>query len=192
MDSVLQKIHLASGLGLLVFMLMYFTSGFVIYNNSLFPNKPAERDTRSVELNIPDGLDDSGTAHWLASELDLSGKLDPPRPLDDGRTRIAWSVPGRTNIVYLAADKQSAEIVIGRTGLKGHAVDYHFVHGYGDGWLWNLWVLMLDLSSAGIIVFAISGIGIWASARERDKGSWAMLAGGTVLTVGMVLYYMIL
>lgn len=192
MKNTLRKIHLVSGLSLLTFVLMYFASGFVIYNNTLFPNKPAESSTRVVELNIPAGLDDTGAAQWLASELELSGKMQAPRPLDDGRMRMAWSVPGRLNIVYLAADKQSVEVVTGKTGLKGNAIDYHFVQGYGDGWLWNLWVLMLDLSSAGSILFAISGIGLWATARERDRGGWAMLAAGSVLTVGMVLYYMML
>ena len=102
----------------------------------------------------------------------------------------ATPMPGKGQIAMLAADRASAEITTAENNLKGTAIDYHFVHLYGGGLLWNLWVMMLDLSSLGAIVFAVSGVCIWATSRERDRGSWSMLAAGLVLTVGTVLYYM--
>jgi hypothetical protein len=192
MNEKLKKIHLISGLSLLAFMLMYFVSGFIFYNDWLVPNSQPERTVENVELDMPSGLSDEEMGSWLAAELNIEGQLRNSWPQDDGGRRMVWSIPGKGTVVVLAGDYRSAEVTTAVKGIEGTSVDYHFVHGYGHGLLYNLWALMLDLAAAGCLVFAFSGIGIWVTARERDRVSWVMLIAGLGITAWMIFYYMVL
>ena len=92
----------------------------------------------------------------------------------------------------LDAERKQVVIEYSNLSFRGTMVGYHRIFGYGTNLVWDLWALMYDLASAGCIVFAISGVWIWATARERDRVSWVMLFTGVGVTLAMVFYLMLM
>ncbi|HLA39962.1 MAG TPA: PepSY-associated TM helix domain-containing protein, partial [Candidatus Glassbacteria bacterium] len=123
-------------------------------------------------------------------ELGLKGRRRPPRVQDDGRVLYTYERPGTTLAATLAADRNSLEITSTEYNLRETVVGYHFIHDYGSGGVWDLWALLLDLGSVGCIVFALSGVCIWATSPEQDRLGRVMLAAGLFMTAGMLLYLM--
>jgi hypothetical protein len=192
MKKLMQKIHLYTGLGLLAFVLMYFFSGFVLVQHNLFPNGDTEKLTRVEQVRIPAALNVEKTGEWIASQFSLNGQPLPAQKLEDGRVRYRFGRPGTNLTAVLDADKRNVEIETTRWDFRRLMVGYHRIHGYRGNMVWLLWALMYDLASAGCILFAVSGVWIWATARERDKVSWVMLAVGVGFTLTMVLYLMLM
>lgn len=191
MKKTMKKIHLYSGLSLAVFVVMYFISGFVMIEHNMFPGKDPEKSTRVEQVRIPTALDVDETGQWIANRFSLNGQPQVPQKLDDGRVRYRFGRPGANLSALLDADKRSVELESNRLGFHGTMVGYHRIHGYRGNPVWLLWGLMYDLASAGCILFALSGVWVWATARERDKVSWVMLAVGVGFTLSMILYLML-
>jgi len=192
MKELMRKIHLYSGLSLLAFMVMYFFTGLVLVEHKLFPGSDPDKRTRMLQVSIPAELDIDQAGSWLAVQFDLRGKPQPPRKFDDGRVRYAFNRPGINIQATLDADRHRVVIESNNGDFRNTMVGYHRMHGYNTNFVWTFWALMYDLASAGCIVFAVSGVWIWATARERDKVSWLMLATGLGLTISMVLYLMLM
>ncbi len=191
MKKLMQKIHLYTGLGLLTFVLMYFFTGLVLIKHDWFPDKDPDKNTRVEQVRIPAALDVDETGAWIADRFSLGGQPQPPQKLDDGRVRYRFFRPGANLTAVLNADKRSVQIETAKLDFRRTMIGYHRIHGYRGNIVWLLWGLMYDLASAGCILFAVSGVWIWATARERDRVSWAMLATGVGFTLAMVLYLML-
>jgi hypothetical protein len=192
MKKLMQKIHLYTGLGLLAFVVMYFFSGLVMVQPKLFPSGDTEKSTRVEQVRIPAALDVDEAGEWIAGKFDLRGQPQPAQKLNDGRVRYRFGRPGTNLTALLDADKRSVEIETARWDFRRLMVGYHRIHGYRGNIVWLLWGLMYDLASAGCILFAVSGVWMWATARERDKVSWVMLAIGIGFTLTMILYLMLM
>jgi hypothetical protein len=191
MKNTMRKIHLYSGLSLLGFMVMYFLSGFMIFEGKLFPSSDPDRRTQMLQVEIPSGLDLDQTGAWLAEHYELGGKPQPPRTFDNGKVRYAFNRPGIAIQATLDSGRDRVEIITARGDYRNTMVGYHRMHGYGTNVVWTIWAVMYDLASLGCIVFALSGIWIWAAARERDRTSWVMFILGWGMTIGMIMYLML-
>ena len=191
MKKLMQKIHLYTGLGLLTFVLMYFFTGLVLIKHDWFPQKDPDKSTRVEQVSIPAVLDVDETGGWIADKFSLSGQPQPPQKIDDGRVRYRFNRPGTNLTAILDADRESVELETAKSNFRPTMIGFHAIHGYRGNLVWLLWGLMYDLASAGCIAFAVSGIWIWAAARERDSVSWVMLATGVGFTLAMVLYLML-
>ncbi|MBW7996628.1 MAG: hypothetical protein FVQ81_08710 [Candidatus Glassbacteria bacterium] len=191
MKETIKKIHLYSGLGLMAFVAMYFITGFVMIKHDWFPSKDPDKSTRVEQVQIPAGLDLDQAGEWIADKFDLGGKPQPVQTVDDGRVRYRFFRPGVNLVAHLAADKASVEIERTQLDFSRLMVGYHRMRGYSGNIVWLLWGLMYDLASLGCIVFALSGVWVWATARERDKVSWVMLVTGVGFTLAMILYLML-
>ena len=70
-------------------------------------------------------------------------------------------------------------------------VGFHRLHGYGGGWLYDMWVLFYDLASLSMIVFALTGIYLWWRLTKRRFWGWLCLGlswGYAAVTVGWLLW----
>ena len=81
MHTFNRRLHLFSGLILLVYVLMYFVTGYVMVHEKWFGRTPAAVAERPVTLQVPAGLSPDETAKFLKEHLDLRGKLQPPKHL---------------------------------------------------------------------------------------------------------------
>ena len=56
------------------------------------------------------------------------------------------------------ANGDSARVVTQQLGWQRTMVGFHRMHNYGDGGIYELWVLYYDLASLSLILFALIGI----------------------------------
>ncbi|MFH1071201.1 MAG: PepSY-associated TM helix domain-containing protein [Candidatus Glassbacteria bacterium] len=192
MKETIKKIHLYSGLSLFAFMVIYYFSGFVMINHSLFTEADPVEKVRSESFSWNGPVDSLAISAYIQEHYGLRGKRQPPRRLNDGRTRYNFYHPGVATEAMVSADRRSVEITVSDGGFRGMMVGFHRILGYFGGWLYVLWSFFYDAASAASIVFAVSGIVIWYSGRSRDKLGWLCLGTGFGLTLVVILYLMLM
>ena len=70
-------------------------------------------------------------------------------------------------------------------------VGFHRMHGYGGGWLYNIWLVFYDLASLSLILFAVSGTYLWWRLARRRWLGWVLLGvswGYATITVVYLIY----
>lgn len=189
--SLFRKVHLYAGLALFTFVLMYFVTGYPIIHHDLMDNPDPVKSERPVTLAQPPGEPLPAYAEWLQDELELPGKRAGARKLKDGRHRFEYWRPGTLHQVFVEADGVSATRVTRRDNLRATLVAFHRMHGYGGGWLYDVWVLCYDLASLSLILFAISGIWLWWRLTKRRLFGLVCLGlswGFAAITIGWLMY----
>jgi hypothetical protein len=73
-------------------------------------------------------------------------------------------------------------------GARQVMVQFHRLHGYGGGWMYDVWMVLYDLASAAMIVFALSGVYLWYKLTKRRALGWALLAVSFTFTAGTMIY----
>lgn len=191
MHSCFRQIHLYSAFVLMAFIVMYFVTGYVLTRGSLFGKASVTTTQRTVPVNsalLSAKSDEAAFATALQEQLGVSGKRSPAKRRDDGSWRFTFFHPGHQTEVTLAADLKSASIAEKHFDWQGALVGFHRLHGYGGGWLYDLWAVLYDLASGAMIVFAVSGVVLWHRlARPRWPG-WVVLACGLAFTASTLSY----
>ena len=94
MYDLIRKIHLYTAMVLLVFVVMYFVSGWVMIHRDLTGDRePVERKDR-VALDLPDDADPMTLSAHLQNTLNLPGQRQEPDRFKDGRIRYTYFRPG--------------------------------------------------------------------------------------------------
>ena len=127
---------------------------------------------------------------YIQDKFNIHGKRQPVRELKDGSLRINFFHPGYGTEALVAPDRQSVQITTTAGHFRYLMVGFHRTHVYGAGPLYDFWCFLYDLASASCIVFALTGILIWYTARQRDPWGWPCLLSGFGLTLMMCLYFM--
>jgi len=113
---------------------------------------------------------------------------EPGRRRKDGTWTFEFFRPGHLTEVVVSADLKSATVTEHRFGWQRVLAGFHRLHGYGGGWLYDLWAVLYDLASAAMIVFAVTGVVLWHRlARPRWPG-WVLLACGLAFTASTLSY----
>ena len=64
------------------------------------------------------------------------------------------------------------------------------MRGYGGGMIYNAYAILLDLTGASLIIFAITGIILWLKILKNSKLAWLILVLG-FLYVSSNIYYLV-
>ena len=188
MYSTIRRIHLYTGFGLLAFVVMYFFTGYVLIHGEWFPNESPVKSTREEPLTTAVGASPEEYSVVLQKQFGLAGKRQPPSRTKGGAWKFAYAHPG---VSYEAViPPAGGTVLITTTQFSGRQtlVQFHRLHRYGGGWVYDLWMVMYDLASAAMIVFAISGIYLWYKLTPRRLLGWALLAISFLFTAGTLLY----
>jgi hypothetical protein len=188
MYDLIRKIHLYSGLTLLTFVLMYFVSGYVMTHHDWFPGGDPRRSVREESLAPALGADPEAYSALLQRRFGLSGKRQPPSRMKDGSWKFVYVRPGVTHEAIVPVSGDRVRIARSDVDARGALVGFHRLHGYGGGWLYDLWAVAYDLSSAAMVVFAVSGIYLWYKLTKRRLLGWVLLAISFAFATGTVLY----
>ena len=188
MYDVLRKIHLYSGFVLLAFVVMYFFTGYVLTHHDLFPRAEPNVQTREEALSPAPGATPEEFSQRLQQQFGLAGKRVPPVRKKDGSWKFEYFRPGTwyEAVVSPAGDR----VTIKRTdaGAALTLVGFHRLHGYGGGRVYDAWMVLFDLASFSMIVFAATGVYLWYKLTKRRALGWAVLATGLTFTTGTILY----
>ena len=188
MYPLIRRIHLFTGLLLLVFVLMYFASGYVMIHNGWF-NKPGPvTSTRTVALNYSGDASDEALSRHLQETFDLRGKRNPPNHRKDGSRQFNFTRPGTTFEAVVSQDVRQVSITRKESGFVGLANGMHRLHGYGGGRIYDAWALLYDLASAALILFAITGIVLWYQSTPQRLPGLICLGLSFGFSTAMILY----
>ncbi len=182
MYTAIRKLHLYAGLVILVFLMMYFVSGYVLIHRPWFSAKD-RTPQRTVRQEPLTGYSGPRTPEALAHRLRLRGRINA----SPDQRRFTVVHPGEIQQVALSDDDQ-ATITTTREDLAGILVQLHRVHGYGGGWLWNAFVLFNDLAGVACILFALTGVYLWWKTAQRKTLGVICLAISCLYGGGMILY----
>jgi len=191
MYKLLRRIHLFTGLILLVFVLMYFLSGYVIIHAQWFGGRDPKTSSRTEQVNLSAGLSDAALVRYFQAKLRLQGQASSPEHRKDGSIRVNFVRPGKTVQIVLNSQKNQVTVKQNEFGFAGIANGMHRLRGYHGGWLYCTWALMYDLASVALMVFSITGVVLWyQSTPGRLPGGICLLASCS-FTVSMILYLLL-
>lgn len=191
MRTFIRRLHLYTGLCLLVFVLMYFVSGWIMVHEGWFHRGEPASESRTESLQLDGGLSDAALAEQLQARFGLRGKRQPPNRRGDGSRQFNFVRPGTTFEAVVAAESGQVKITRKEFGRVGLAHGLHRLHGYGGGAVYSVWALCYDLASAALIVFALSGVILWLQTTPRRLPGLICLGLGAAATAGMILHFLL-
>ena len=192
MYELTRKIHLCAGLAILTFVLMYFLTGYLMIRHDLLPeDKPVKKTVvESLDRDLPE-MSSQELSVYLQDRFDLKGKRNiPGGPRKDGTWRFNYYHPGLAAVAVISSDGKKVEITTTAQGARGVINGLHRLHGYGGGWLYDIWAFMYDLASLALIVFPVSGFILWLRIGRRKLAGSLVLACGFSVPAAIVLYLM--
>jgi hypothetical protein len=188
MYETIRKIHLYTGLTLLTFVVMYFITGYVLVHGDWFPGRDPQKSVRSEPLGRAEEKPPEAYSASLQEQFDLRGRRVPPQRLKDGRWRFRYVRPGTSYEALVSSAGDSVQITRSEERFRGTMVGFHRLHGYGGGWLYDLWAFAYDLASAAMVLFSLSGIYMWYRLTRRRWPGWIVLGLGFSYAAATVLY----
>jgi hypothetical protein len=188
MYQLVRRIHLFTGLGLLLFILMYFVTGYVIIHGPWFGKTDPAVSVRTEPLAAPSGLSETQLAAYLQERFDLRGQPGAPNRRGDGSVRFTFGRPGTAIEAVVAAGGRQVSITERKLPFRGTANGFHRLRGYRGGAFYMVWAALYDLASAALILFAITGVFLWYKSTTRRWPGVLCLAGSVGFTASMVIY----
>jgi hypothetical protein len=188
MYDTVRRIHLYTGVGLLAFVVMYFVTGYVLIHHDWFPDSPPVKSTRQEPLTAAPGASPEEYSAMLQRQFGLAGKRQPPVQMKDGGWRFQYLRPGLSHEAIVPPAGGTVRITTSRFSTRQTLVHFHRLHGYGGGWVYDTWMVLYDLASASMILFAASGIYLWYKLTKRRLLGWVLLAVSFSFATGTMLY----
>lgn len=188
MYHVVRRIHLFSGLVLLLFILMYFVSGYIIVHRPWFGRAQPATVTRKVAWTAPAGLADEEISQYIQETFGLRGQRAPANHRSDGSVRFNFVRPGTTFEALLQPGSKELTITEKHLSAADIANGMHRLHGYHGGWFYYLWAFVYDLASTGLIVFALSGVVLWYQSTTHRLAGYLCLGASVGFTAAMISY----
>jgi hypothetical protein len=190
----IRQLHLWSAFLIAIFLVMYFVTGYVLTRSQWFGSPEPTQTTRWLELDSPSrpGNPEQRTfTAWLKQELRLSGKPELGRRRRDGSWEFRFHRPGYLATVSLSADLKTAKITESRYRWQQIFIGFHRLHGYGGGWLYDLWAVLYDAVSAAMIVFALSGVWLWYRLAKNKIPGGIILGAGFSFSLATILFLLL-
>jgi hypothetical protein len=188
MYETIRRIHLYTGVGLLAFVVMYFFTGYVLIHGEWFANESPVKSTREEPLASAVGASPEEYSAILQRQLGLAGKRQPPVRTKDGGWKFTYARPGVSHEAVVPPAGGTVRVTTTQFSGRQTLVQFHRLHRYGGGWVYDLWMVMYDLASAAMIVFSLTGIYLWYKLTKRRLLGWALLAVSFSFTAGTLLY----
>ncbi|MDH5602868.1 MAG: PepSY-associated TM helix domain-containing protein [Cyclobacteriaceae bacterium] len=188
--TLLRKIHLYAGFALMAFLLMYFITGYILTHEGMFPNQDPVETTEELEVEIPDNISIDDLPVYIQEKFSLKGQRKKPNIWKTGEIAIKYIRPGYINDVVLSADKSTLSIKRQKLSTRRTLILFHRLEKYGGGLLYDLYILMMDLSSVALILFAASGVYMWLKLEKNKIWGVLFLSAGIIYTLVVVLSIM--
>ena len=188
MYDTVRKVHLYAGMALVAFVVMYFVTGYVLIHHEWFPRGEPNVTTWEESLTPAPGATPEEFSALLQKQFDLSGKRQPPQRKKDGSWEFEYFRPGVLHEATVNPAGDRVTIKRSDFGAAQTLVGFHRLHGYGGGWLYDVWMVVFDLASFSMILFAVTGIYLWYKLTKRRALGWAVLATGFAFAAGTVIY----
>jgi hypothetical protein len=200
MFTAIRRVHLYAGVVLLMFVGMYFVTGFIIINQQWFP---LTRGTQGpiVKKSIPakpadlSTADPSAAGAFVKKSLGLTGANRPAKPPTQGGKPWVFNYvrPGTTVQATVATTQPYSQVEVSLRETKANSAwdtanNFHHFRGYAFGWQYDAWAVVYDAVSVAMILFALSGIYLWWKLSKVHWPGVVILATTTAFTVATLWY----
>ena len=157
-------------------------------HHDLITNHKPEKSTRVELLQNSAELGPEKFSVYLQKEFNMPGKRMLPQKLNDDRWRFRFFHPGHNYDAVVSAAGDSVEITYTKQYTRGILVGFHRLHGYGGGWLYNVWAFLYDLSCIATILFPVTGIFMWYKLTKKHALGWIFLTISFGFAAATILY----
>ncbi|HEY8748917.1 MAG TPA: PepSY-associated TM helix domain-containing protein [Tepidisphaeraceae bacterium] len=189
MYNFIRKIHLYAGLIILIFLMMYFISGFMMVHRPWFVAASPPPTTQTAPLQSSDPLPPEQLAANVKKQLSLAGRIQFPQTQPPGMTRF-WVVrPGTMIRVDIPTKEHQIHLSTQRVGLVGILIMLHKVSGSDDQLLFDVYAFFCDLAGLSMILFAVSGVYLWWKRVKNHTLGIVCLTASCAYAAGMMLYF---
>ena len=186
----LRKLHLYAGFTVLGFLFMYFLTGYMMTHSRWFSKPEPEVSVQTYPWNAPENMTPDQLSEYVQNQYNLRGKRQPPSVNNKGEISLNYVRPGYQYQATVTSDRQTLEVKTAKENIYATFVVFHRLHGYGGGWVYNLYILMMDLSSIALIIFVLTGICMWFKLLGKKALGWILLAISFVYTFLIVYIFL--
>jgi len=182
--TLIRKIHLYSAFAVLAFLVMYFTTGFIMTHSDWFTQPEQKVLTVQHPLNLSGEISLMKLPEYIQKEFNIRGKLAENKVSSKGEINIEYVRPGYYYEVVIPPDRNTVTIITKKMHMYRTLVTFHRLMKYGGGRVYDLYILMMDVSSITLIIFAISGLYLWLKLFKRKLLGLLLLS----LSIGYTLF----
>jgi hypothetical protein len=189
MYNLIRKIHLYSGLIIVIFLMMYFVSGFMMVHRPWFVAAPPAPTTQTATLQSTGAQTNEQLAAAVQKQLGLPGRIQFPQKQPDNLLRFWVNHPGTMTRVDVSTRNSRIDLSTQRVGLVGTLIMLHKVAGYDSQPLFDAYAFFCDLAGTSMILFPISGIYLWWKTAKNHLWGILCLLASCGYAGGMMLYF---
>ena len=189
--AALRTIHGVLALALAALLALYAVSGWMIIHRS--GGGTAKTVTTRVSIApIAGASEDRARVRAVAAEAAAHAGLTGGKPGAAKFENGAWRVPvarvARSAEVTLVPGAASAEVAL-RSPAFGEGIKrLHRVNANGaSGWR-LAWALAVDLLSAALLLFGLTGVLLFRAVKRDRRLGWVALGAGTLYTLASFAY----
>lgn len=187
----IRKLHLYIAFSIMSFVFMYFVSGFILIHESWFLKSKPKTETFEEVVQIPVNSSIDEASNYVEKKLDIHAKPERAEKNNDESLYFEYSKPGGTLTVTILSGGAKAIVKATQFTAAGTMVGFHRVHGYGGGWIYNLYVLMMDLASIATILFGFTGLYLWYRLmRKNRKWGVVIISASLAYTIIVISFFM--
>ena len=188
MYNVIRKLHLYSGLIIVIFLMMYFVSGYMMVHRPWFVTAPPAPTTQTAIFESTGAQTNEQLAADVQKQLGLVGRIQFPQKQPEDAVRFWVNHPGSMTRVDVSTREKRVQLTTQRVGLVGTLIMLHKVAGYDAEPIFDVYAFFCDLAGASMILFPISGIYLWWKTAKNHAWGILCLAASWAYAAGMMLY----
>jgi hypothetical protein len=178
-------------LSLMLWVVVYATSTLLMNHRGLF----AARADRGFEMitdrpyhpSLPTDREAHAWARGILNDLDLEGRY-AVEWREGGRALVIHrEIPGRERRITYRPAESRLTVEAAPFRVRGFLNGLHTLHGFGTASLAaTAWAVLVDVVSAAMIVWALSGIYLWWEMRRTRLWGGATLAAGALVCAVLI------
>ena len=174
----IRKVHMYAAFALIGFVLMYFITGFVLTHRKWFEQSKPEVTFKTLSLDLPRDMPLEDLSVAVQDRFGIHAKRQEPKGQAGDTIVLEYVKPGHFYSVKVSPDRSQAKLKSEKFGLVRTLIGFHRLHGYGGGFLFSCYVLLMDLASIATILYAFTGILLWYKLiRQRRLGALLLVLG---------------
>ena len=183
--NIIRRIHFLASIIIMVFCLFYLFTGFILSKYDWFCTSMGTTTEKTFLLETTVDTSDYATAFLdIREKYSIRGRTDRLQIRNDGKIVQRTGRPGLYWEIRIHPKHDSVTLRRNEQQTFGRiAANFHRLKGYRGDWKYIAWAVCYDLAAVSFILFALTGIIIWARNSNVLKKGWFIIIPVLILTV---------
>ncbi len=184
--TLFRKIHVYAAFTIVGFLFMYFITGFLMVHYEFFEDHEPAVTTANHTLRIPGHLTLKEIPEYLQEQLDIRGQRKNARVNEDGTISVMYIRPGHTYQAFITADRNNVNVTQTEEGVQQTITMFHRMEKYGGGMVYDMYILMMDLSGIALIIFSLTGFYLFLKTIRNKTTGYVLLSLSIAYTLFVI------